>query len=139
MENACIYYIYIYMQIEIYIYIYIIFIFKYLNIDRERDIYPSPCMYFPYLAREAERIQLGEEVGFRLVVDVLKMCIDQWNHCVEKTREQCQDPGFLLKLLNQNVDAKGDMKVEKRLDEIQSELNATLRKIALKDETANML
>ena len=43
-------------------------------------------MYFPYLAREAERIQLGEEVSFRLVVDVLKTGIDQWNHCVEKTR-----------------------------------------------------
>ena len=96
-------------------------------------------MYFPYLAREAERIQLGEEVSFRLVVDVIKTGIDQWNHCIEKTREQWQDPGFLLKLLDQNVDAKGDMKVEKRLDEIQSELNATLRKIVLKDETGNIL
>ncbi|CAK9054369.1 Malate dehydrogenase 2 [Durusdinium trenchii] len=88
-------------------------------------------------AKSVERIQLGEEVTYALVKNTLVLAIEQWNHTVQKAREELKDPKLLLKELNDsfdpNVSEAGKEFQEKDLEVVYERLCQSLPEVKVKE------
>ena len=90
---------------------------------------------------QAERLQLGEEVGFRYVIDVIKTAVAQWNHAVETLKPQLENAETLLPLLEARfrADGRDDVPAQQKLEEIQQSLKTVLLRVVMKDSDNNLM
>ena len=91
-----------------------------------------------HFSTEVERIQLGEEVSYNYVVDLLKVGMEQWNHCAIELREKVRDPTFVLSILGDRAEGKGETELERIVETFQSNLVENVKEIQLKDTDANL-
>ena len=86
-------------------------------------------------------MQLGEEVGFRYVIDVIKTAVSQWNHAVETLKPQLENAETLLPLLEARFrdDDRDDVPAQQKLNEIQESLKRVLLPVVMKDTDNNMM
>lgn len=90
---------------------------------------------FKALVIKAERIELGEHVGYGYVKEVLKVAIDQWNHCIDHIRDHVSKPEVMLREVeNQARDVKSEKEVVSIVKDVESiRTNPIFRKIILKE------
>ena len=87
---------------------------------------------------EVERIEIGEEVSYRYVRDVLRIAIEQWNHCIKDLRERFEDTAELLKLIeSHNCDSEKDF--EKTVAAVKEKLKETLVEVKIAETDNNFL
>jgi hypothetical protein len=86
-------------------------------------------------------LQLGEEVGFRYVIDVIKTAVAQWNHAVETLKPQLENAETLLPLLEARfrADGRDDVPAQQKLEEIQQSLKTVLLRVVMKDSDNNLM
>jgi hypothetical protein len=86
-------------------------------------------------------LQLGEEVGFRYVIDVIKTAVAQWNHAVETLKPQLENAETLLPLLEAHfrADGRDDVPAQQKLEEIQQSLKTVLLRVVMKDSDNNLM
>lgn len=84
---------------------------------------------------------MGEEVDYHFVSEVLKVGIEQWNHCVKELMSRLQDPRFLLALVDETVKEhyKSEKDLEAGIQSIQQKVEDHLQPISLKDTEGNLL
>eukprot|EP00435_Cladocopium_sp_Y103_P036512 s2993_g9.t1 len=89
----------------------------------------------------AERLQLGEEVSFHYVVDVLKIAIEQWNHIIEQIKPQLEKPETLLPLLEASFQEGGadHDNLQQKFEETQRFLQQVLLPVVITDTDDNMM
>ena len=107
-----------------------------------KDIYIYMCVcVFSFLqyncpVSEVERIEIGEEVSYRYVRDVLRIAIEQWNHCIKDLRERFEDTAELLKLIeSHNCDSEKDF--EKTVAAVKEKLKETLVEVKIAETDNN--
>ncbi|CAK9044101.1 Malate dehydrogenase 2 [Durusdinium trenchii] len=81
-----------------------------------------------------ERIELGEEVNYHLVKNILAEAIDQWNHAVRGVRLQLTDPEFVLKEVAKECpkELHSDQDVEQAIESVQKRVDEHLQEVQLK-------
>ena len=86
---------------------------------------------------------MGEEVTYALVKNTLVLAIEQWNHTVQKAREELKDPKLLLKELNDsfdpNVSEAGKEFQEKDLEVVYERLCQSLPEVKVKATDGSLL
>ena len=88
---------------------------------------------------QAERIELGEQVGYAFVKEVLQCAIGQWNHCIDVLLDQLTSAdAFVSELREDDVEQSSEV-VEQRIQEIQDSYTSKLKKIALKETSGSFL
>ena len=86
--------------------------------------------FFTHSLLQAERIEIGEEVGQEYVKSVLMTAIDQWNHAAESLRQKMSDPETLLKELDATgCESEHDLK--KTLENLHQRTNSRIKRIAI--------
>lgn len=80
---------------------------------------------------QVERIDCGEEVTFDYVESLLRVAVDQWNHCVKLLKGQSSSPEVVLKALeNQNSGTMTRKEMQKVIDEVNQKV-ASLQTISI--------
>lgn len=92
----------------------------------------------PSVTIKAERIELGEEVGFDYVKDVLKVAIQQWNHATEQLIAKASDPESLLSKLDQQ-DTETEESIRRSLEELYANATESLQIIDIKPSESAFL
>ena len=87
---------------------------------------------------KAERIELGEEVGFDYVRDVLRVAIQQWNHAMEQMIAKAADPEALLSKLDQK-DTETEASIRQSLEELFINATESLQRIDIKPSDSSFL
>lgn len=84
---------------------------------------------------------LGEEVNHQFVVDVLKVGMDQWNHCIRELRQKLEsDPKLLLSVVFRNMgDKRSETDIEASMERIQDVISQNLFEISVKESDGNLL
>lgn len=84
---------------------------------------------------------LGEEVNHQFVADVLKVGVDQWNHCIRELRKKLEnDPEVLLSLVLRNMgDRKSESEMEDSMERLQDVMSQRLFEISVKETDGNLL
>ena len=98
-------------------------------------------MYSAYSSVEVERIELGEEVNYHLVKNILAEAIDQWNHAVRGVRLQLTDPEFVLKEVAKECpkELHSDQDVEQAIESVQKRVDEHLQEVQLKKTDGSLL
>lgn len=91
------------------------------------------------LAIQVERVYIGEEVSYTFVADVLRVGVEQWNHCVREVVQRLESPEVMLQLLDQTCLGKGEMALEQSTDRIRALLEEHLKEISVKDKEGNWM
>ena len=116
-------------------------IMKYLFTFRNLFTVSHPIYLLRFLVLQVERVQLGEEVDYHFVGDVIKVGIEQWNHCVKELSVKIQEPRFLLALVDETVKDhyKSEKDLELGLERIQEKIEHHLQPISVKETEKNIL
>lgn len=110
-------YIFIFFTLYIYIYVYSSYLYVYIDLSSAHG-------------SKVERIDTGEEISMQYVAGVLKVCLEMWNHAVEKLRETVADQSQMLKLLDRTSDAD-EQTVASQAEKIRRQV-ADMKTIELK-------
>ena len=71
---------------------------------------------------QAERIDLGEEVSYQFVKDILNLCLEAWNESVDDWKKEASSPELLLKELDEECKAgKTDEQMEALLENMKEQ------------------
>lgn len=77
-------------------------------------------------------MELGEEVSYAFVADVVKVGVEQWNHCLQELFQKIEEPQFVLGLVDQRTQKKGEKEIEEAVEGIRKTFQETLKPISLK-------
>ena len=84
---------------------------------------------------------MGEEVDYYFVGDVIKVGMEQWNHCVKELSVKIQEPRFVLALVDETVKDhyKSEKDLELGLERIQENVEHHLQPISVKQTERNLM